>query len=164
MLQQFLCHCLKFLLQYSYLCHFSVSRQLVLLSTSIRHLFHTKKSLFEHVQDHLAWSNIILNVLGSIKISKDFNMDQISYEQMVLQGFSYISQLSIYDYFYTNIFPRVISFASAVMKECTKLDWPDYANLFLSNPFIAGHLLHDNVSANRKRSTLEWSWHFSIFS
>ena len=88
MFQQFLCHCLKFLLQYSYMCHFSVSRQLVLLSkTSIRHLFHTKKSLFEHVQNRLAWSKCVHGCFGQYQISRMLTWTRFLMNQMVLQGF-----------------------------------------------------------------------------
>ena len=147
------------------MCHFSVSRQLVLLSkTSIRQLFHTKKCLSEHVQNYLAWSKCVHGCFGQYQISRTFNMDNISYEPNGSARFSYISKLAIYDYIYINIFTKVISFASAVMEECTK-NWIDQTTHISSYPIlsIAGHLLHDNMS-QLIIGTLEWSCYFSIFS
>ena len=47
---------------------------------SIRHLFHAKKCLSKHVQNHLAQSKCVHGCFGQYQISRTFNTDQISYE------------------------------------------------------------------------------------
>ena len=90
-------------------------------------------------------------------------MDKISYEPNGSARFSYISKLAIFDYIYINIFTKVISFASAVMEECTK-NWIDQTTHISSYPIlsIAGHLLHDNVSANHRHIRMELAF-FHLF-